>query len=172
MSYTINPDTVNSSLYPIMFRNEDSTATVQQKIEVYVGGSLSGTFKAAKTSSNSSANIFDTNVQSFVQSELAPLVASKTTVFPSLGEFTIVENTDVIKSLYCKAFAETLNSSGFLITSTSQQLSSTSYVIPASFYGYNYNLADFYQPSSNDHKLLARIPAYFPFQFRRGLTIY
>lgn len=149
MSYTINPDTVSSSLYPIMFRNVDATATVQQKVEVYVGGSLAGTFKASKTSSNSTASIFDTNVQTFVNSELAPQVSSKSTLFPSLDAFSITENTDVVKSLYCKAFAETLDSSGFLVTSTSQQLSSTGYVIPANFYGYAFNLSDFYQPSAN-----------------------
>jgi len=157
MSYTINPDDISSSLYPLTFRNVDATATVQQKIEVYVGGSLSGTFKASKSSSNSTASIFDTNVQSFVQSELAPFVESKTTVFPSLGAFSITENTDVIKSLYCKAFAETINSSGFLVTSTSEQLSSTCFIIPANFYGYNYNLADFYQPSGNDFKFLTAL---------------
>lgn len=158
MSYTINPDVISSSIYPIMFRNEDSTATVQQKVMVYVDGSLAGTFKASKTSSNSSASIFDTNVQSFVQSELAPFVGSKTTVFPSLGTFTITENTDVIKSLYCSAYAETINSSGFLVTSTAPQLSTTGYVIPANFYGYIYNLGTFYQPSAN------------PFQFLTGLN--
>ena len=101
MSYTINPDINSSTLYPVTFRNQDTTATVQQKVMVYVNGSLAGTFKASKTSSNSSANIFDTNVQSFVQSEVAPFVGSKTTLFPSLDAFSITENTDVIKSLYC-----------------------------------------------------------------------
>lgn len=158
MSYTINPDINSSTLYPVTFRNQDTTATVQQKVMVYVDGSLAGTFKASKTSSNSSANIFDTNVQSFVQSEVAPFVGSKTTLFPSLDAFSITENTDVIKSLYCSAFAETINASGFLVTSTAPQLSSTSYIIPANFYGYTYNLADFYQPSAN------------PFLFLTGLN--
>jgi hypothetical protein len=49
---------------------------------------------------------------------------------------------------------QTVSSAGFLITSTASQTSSTAYVIPSQFYGDEFDLNDFYQPSANPFKFL------------------
>jgi hypothetical protein len=49
MSYTINPDTLSSLLYPVSYRNIEPSAVVQQQVDVYVGGTLAGSFLAAQT---------------------------------------------------------------------------------------------------------------------------
>lgn len=154
MSYTINPDTLSSILYPVSFRNVETTAVIQQQVDVYLGGSLAGTFLAAKTSVTGSSAVFDTNVQSFLYSDIAPITGTKTSFFGILDTYSLTTNTDVIKSLYCVAKNQTLNSSGFLVTSTAPQYSATAFVIPSQFYGNEYDLNDFYQPSASPFKLL------------------
>jgi hypothetical protein len=49
MSYTINPDTISSSLYPVAFRSIEPSAVIQQQINVYLDGTLEGSFLAAQT---------------------------------------------------------------------------------------------------------------------------
>jgi len=66
MSYTINPDSLSSLLYPVSYRSIEPSAVVQQQIDVYVGGSLAGSFLAAQTGTSGSSAVFDTNVQSFL----------------------------------------------------------------------------------------------------------
>jgi hypothetical protein len=65
MSYTINPDTLSSLLYPVSYRNIEPSAVVQQQVDVYVGGTLAGSFLAAQTGTSGTSAMFDTNVQSF-----------------------------------------------------------------------------------------------------------
>lgn len=154
MSYTINPDTLSSLLYPVSYRNIEPSAVVQQQVDVYVGGSLAGSFLAAKTGTSGSSAVFDTNIQSFLYSDVAPVTGTKSTLFGTLNTYSISTNTDVIKSLYCIAKNQTLDSSGFLVTSTAPQYSATAYVIPSQFYGNEYDLGDFYQPSANPFKFL------------------
>ena len=154
MSYTINPDTLSSLLYPVSYRNIEPSAVVQQQVDVYVGGSLAGSFLAAKTGTSGSSAVFDTNIQSFLYSDVAPVTGTKSTLFGTLNTYSLSTNTDVIKSIYCVAKNQTLDSSGFLVTSTAPQYSATAYVIPSQFYGNEYDLGDFYQPSANPFKFL------------------
>jgi hypothetical protein len=156
MSYTINPDILSSLLYPVSFRNIDSLAVVQQQVDVYVGGSLAGSFLAAQTGTSGSSAVFDTNVQSFLYSDVAPLTGKKTSFFGTLNTYSLTYNTDVIKSVFCVSKNQTVSSAGFLVTSTASQFSSTGFVIPSQFYGddNDFNLSDFYQPSANPFKFL------------------
>jgi hypothetical protein len=156
MSYTINPDILSSLLYPVSFRNIDSLAVVQQQVDVYVGGSLAGSFLAAQTGTSGSSAVFDTNVQSFLYSDVAPLTGTKTSFFGTLNTYSLTNNTDVIKSVFCVSKNQTVSSAGFLVTSTANQFSSTGFVIPSQFYGddNDFNLSDFYQPSANPFKFL------------------
>jgi hypothetical protein len=156
MSYTINPDILSSLLYPVSFRNIDSLAVVQQQVDVYVGGSLAGSFLAAQTGTSGSSAVFDTNVQSFLYSDVAPLTGIKTSFFGALNTYSLTNNTDVIKSVFCVSKNQTVSSAGFLVTSTASQFSSTGFVIPSQFYGddNDFNLSDFYQPSANPFKFL------------------
>jgi hypothetical protein len=156
MSYTINPDTLSSLLYPVSYRSIESSAVVQQQIDVYVGGSLAGSFLAAQTGTSGSSAVFDTNVQSFLYSDVAPLTGSKTSFFGTLDTYSLTNNTDVIKSVFCVSKNQTVSSAGFLETSTATQFSSTGFVIPSQFYGdeNNFNLNDFYQPSANPFRFL------------------
>ena len=154
MSYTINPDTLSSLLYPVSYRNIEPSAVVQQQVDVYVGGSLAGSFLAAKTGTSGSSAVFDTNIQSFLYSDVAPVTGTKSTLFGTLNTYSLSTNTDVIKSIYCVAKNQTLDSSGFLVTSTAPQYSATAYVIPSQFYSNEYDLGDFYQPSANPFKFL------------------
>jgi hypothetical protein len=151
MSYTINPDSLSSLLYPVSYRSIEPSAVVQQQIDVYVGGSLAGSFLAAQTGTSGSSAVFDTNVQSFLYSDVAPLTGSKTSFFGTLDLYSRTTNTDVIKSVFCVSKNQTVSSAGFLVTSTASQNSSTAYVIPSQFYGddNDFNLSDFYQPSAN-----------------------
>ncbi len=154
MSYTINPDTLSSLLYPVSYRSIEPSAVVQQQVDVYVGGSLAGSFLAVQTGTSGSSAVFDTNVQSFLYSDVAPVTGSKTSIFGTLDAYSLTTNTDVIKSIYCVSKNQTVSSAGFLVTSTAPQNSATAYVIPAQFYGNEFDLNDFYQPSANPFKFL------------------
>ena len=156
MSYTINPDTLSSLLYPVSYRSIEPSAVVQQQVDVYVGGSLAGSFLAAQTGTSGSSAVFDTNIQSFLYSDVAPLTGSKTSFFGTLNLYSRTTNTDVIKSVFCVSKNQTVSSAGFLETSTATQFSSTGYVIPSQFYGddNDFNLSDFYQPSANPFRFL------------------
>ena len=156
MSYTINPDSLSSLLYPVSYRSIEPSAVVQQQIDVYVGGSLAGSFLAAQTGTIGSSAVFDTNIQSFLYSDVAPVTGIKTSIFGTLGLYSRTNNTDVMKSVYCVAKNQNVSSAGFLVTSTASQNSSTAFVIPSQFYGddNDFNLSDFYQPSANPFKFL------------------
>jgi hypothetical protein len=154
MSYTINPDTLSSLLYPVSYRSLEPSAVVQQQIDVYVGGSLAGSFLAAQTGTSGSSAVFDTNVQSFLYSDVAPVTGLKTSFFGTLDAYSLTNNTDVIKSVYTVAKNQTVSSAGFLITSTASQNSATAFVIPSQFYENEFDLNDFYQPSANPFKFL------------------
>jgi hypothetical protein len=154
MSYTINPDTLSSLLYPVSYRSIEPSAVVQQQIDVYVGGSLAGSFLAAQTGTSGSSAVFDTNVQSFLYSDVAPVTGTKTSFFGTLDTYSLTNNTDVIKSVYTVAKNQTVSSAGFLITSTASQTSSTAYVIPSQFYENEFDLNDFYQPSASPFRFL------------------
>ena len=154
MSYTINPDTLSSLLYPVSYRSIEPSAVVQQQIDVYVGGSLAGSFLAAQTGTSGSSAVFDTNVQSFLYSDVAPVTGLKTSFFGTLDTYSLTNNTDVIKSVYTVAKNQTVSSAGFLITSTAGQNSATAFVIPSQFYENEFDLNDFYQPSANPFKFL------------------
>jgi hypothetical protein len=154
MSYTINPDTLSSLLYPVSYRSIEPSAVVQQQVDVYVGGSLAGSFLAAQTGTSGSSAVFDTNIQSFLYSDVAPLTGSKTSFFGTLDTYSLTTNTDVIKSVFCVSKNQTVSSTGFLITSTASQFSSTGFVIPSQFYENEFDLNDFYSPSANPFKFL------------------
>ena len=154
MSYTINPDTLSSLLYPVSYRSIEPSAVVQQQIDVYVGGSLAGSFFAAQTGTSGSSAVFDTNVQSFLYSDVAPLTGSKTSFFGTLDTYSLTTNTDVIKSVYAVAKNQTESTAGFLVTSTAGQNSATAFVIPSQFYENEFDLNDFYQPSANPFRFL------------------
>jgi hypothetical protein len=154
MSYTINPDTLSSLLYPVSYRSIEPSAVVQQQIDVYVGGSLAGSFLAAQTGTSGSSAVFDTNVQSFLYSDVAPLTGAKTSFFGTLDTYSLTTNTDVIKSVFCVSKNQTVSSAGFLVTSIASQFSSTGFVIPSQFYENEFDLNDFYQPSANPFRFL------------------
>jgi hypothetical protein len=154
MSYTINPDTLSSLLYPVSYRSIEPSAVVQQQIDVYVGGSLAGSFLAAQTGTSGSSAVFDTNVQSFLYSDVAPVTGTKTSFFGTLDTYSLTTNTDVMKSVYTVSKNQTVSSAGFLVTSTASQNSTTAYVIPSQFYENEFDLNDFYQPSANPFRFL------------------
>ena len=156
MSYTINPDPISSSLYPVAFRSLEPSAVIQQQVNVYLDGTLEGSFLAAQTGTSGTSAVFDTNVQSFLITQLAPKTNAKTSFFGTLYGFSLTNNTDVISSLYCTAFNQTINSSGFVVTSTSSQSSTTAYVLPSLFVDGEYDLGDFYQPSANPFLFLTQ----------------
>ena len=156
MSYTINPDTLSSLLYPVSYRNIEPSAVIQQQVDVYVNGTLAGSFLAAQTGTTGSSAVFDTNVQSFLYSDVAPVTGSKTSIFGTLDTYSLSTNTDVLKSIYAVAKNQTVSTAGFLITATAGQYSATAYVIPSQFYGddNDFNLSDFYQPSASPFRFL------------------
>jgi len=156
MSYTINPDTLSSLLYPVSYRNIEPSAVIQQQVDVYVGGNLAGSFLAAQTGTSGTSAMFDTNVQSFLYSDVAPVTGSKTSIFGTLDTYSLTTNTDVLKSIYAVAKNQTVSTAGFLITATAGQYSATAYVIPSQFYGddNDFNLSDFYQPSASPFRFL------------------
>jgi len=154
MSYTINPDSLSSLLYPVSYRSLEPSAVVQQQIDVYVGGSLAGSFLAAQTGTSGSSAVFDTNIQSFLYSDVAPVTGIKTSFFGTLDTYSLTTNTDVIKSVYTVAKNQTVSTAGFLVTSTAGQNSATAFVIPSQFYENEFDLNDFYQPSANPFRFL------------------
>jgi len=156
MSYTINPDTLSSLLYPVSYRNIEPSAVIQQQVDVYVGGTLAGSFLAAQTGTSGSSAVFDTNVQSFLYSDVAPVTGSKTSIFGTIDTYSLTTNTDVLKSIYAVAKNQTVSTAGFLITATAGQYSATAFVIPSQFYGADdFDLSDFYQPSASPFRFLS-----------------
>ena len=99
--------------------------------------------------------MFDTNVQSFLYSDLAPVTGTKTSFFGTLDTYSLTTNTDVLKSIYAVAKNQTVSTAGFLITATAGQYSATAYVIPSQFYGSDdFDLSEFYQPSASPFRFL------------------
>jgi len=150
MAYTYNPDSITSTLYPVTYRNTQSSAN-SLLVEVYIDGANVGSFHAASGGGPSSATYFDIDVMGFCAANVAPFVRSQSSVFGTLNDFYRSLNIiDCYKALYVSSYPESISSAGYLVTSTAADTSSASYIIPADFYGTTYSLNQFRQPESGD----------------------
>ena len=150
MPYTYYPDSITSTLYPVTYRNTQSSAS-SLLVEVYIDGASVGSFHAASGGGTSSATYFDIDVQGFCAANVAPFVRSQSSVFGTLNDFYRSLNIiDCYKQLYLTSYPENISSAGYLVTSTAADTSSASYIIPADFYGTTYSLNQFTQAGSGD----------------------
>ena len=154
MAYTYYPDSITSTLYPVTYRNTQSSAN-SLLVEVYIDGSNVGSFHAASGGGSSSATYFDIDVMGFCAANVAPFVRSQSSVFGTLNDFyRSLNTTDCYKELYLTSYPENISSAGYLVTSSAADTSSASYIIPADFYGTTYSLNQFTQAGSGDMHFL------------------
>lgn len=149
MPYTYEPDIISSTLYPVTYRSTQASAD-SLLVEVCVDGATVGTYHAQQTGSSGSSSTFDLDVMGFVQTQVAPFVSSQASVFGTLNDFYRNLNEDCFKELFVTVYPENINSSGFLETSTASEQSSTTYICPANFYGYDSDLEQFQQAGAGD----------------------
>ena len=150
MPYTYYPDSITSTLYPVTYRNTQSSAN-SLLVDVYIDGASVGSFHAASGGGTSSATYFDIDVMGFCAANVAPFVRSQSSVFGTLNDFYRSLNIiDCYKELYLTSYPENISSAGYLVTSTAADTSSASYIIPADFYGTTYSLNQFTQAGSGD----------------------
>ena len=100
--------------------------------------------------------IFLLDSSGYVGANVAPAVDEITSIFGTLNDFYRQLNTDCFKSTYINIYPETINSSGYLVTSTAAQTSTTTYALSADTWEYDYNLSIFQQPVGNFQFLTAQ----------------
>lgn len=147
--YTHYPDTISSTLYPIMYRDIQPDGVEQLLINIFVAGASVGSYRASYSGSTGTSGIFLLDSSGYVGANVAPGVDTKTSVFGTLGDFYRQSNTDCFKTTYINIYPETINSSGYLVTSTASQQSTTTYALSADTWEYDYNLSIFQQPTGD-----------------------
>lgn len=152
--YTHYPDTISSTLYPVMYRNEQPSAD-SLLVNVYIDAVNVGSFRAAPAGTSAGNTYFDLDVMGFCAANVAPFVRAKSSLFGTLDEFyrskaADSDPVDCYKELYLTSYPETISSAGYLVTSTAADTSSATYIIPADLYGTTYSLNAFRQDSAGD----------------------
>lgn len=154
--YTYLPDAISSTLYPVMYRNEQSSAD-SLLVNVYIDDENVGSFRAVPAGTSAGNPYFDLDVMGFCAANVAPFVREKSSLFGTVAEFyrSLMLDTDPVdcfKELYLTSFPENISSAGYLITSTAGDTSSANKVriIPADLYGTTYSLNAFRQSSAAD----------------------
>ena len=157
MSYTIEPNTVSSPVFPVYFRNNrTSTADVQNVIcTLYADSEAIGTWRKSWGSSGFGYD-FDIDTRSFIERSIAPFKDAKTSFFGALNSKGFISNTDAFVPYYLYTELEVRNSSGFLETVLgSGETSSTLYAVNAVLPLSDPFMSDYYQPSAGgDFKFL------------------
>ena len=156
MAYTHYPDTISSTLYPILYRNIQPDGVEQLLVSIFVAGASVGSYRASYSGTSGTSGIFLLDSSGYVGANVAPAVDQKTSIFGTLNDFYRQLNTDCFKSTYVNIYPETINSSGYLVTSTAAQTSTTTYALSADTWEYDYNLSIFQQPVGNFQFLTAQ----------------
>jgi len=152
--YTHYPDTISSTLYPVMYRNSQSSAD-SLLVNVYIDTVNVGSFHATPAGTSSGNTYFDLDVMGFCAANVAPYVRSQSSLFGTLNDFYRSlalpgDPVDCFKSLYLTSYPENISSAGYLVTSTAADTSSATYIIPADLYGTTYSLNAFQWSSASD----------------------
>jgi len=154
--YTHYPDTISSTLYPILYRNIQPDGVEQLLVNIFVAGASVGSYRASYSGTAGTSGIFLLDSSGYVGANVAPAVDQKTSIFGTLNDFYRQLNTDCFKETYINIYPETINSSGYLVTSTAAQQSTTTYALSADTWEYDYNLSIFQQPAGNFQFLTAQ----------------
>jgi hypothetical protein len=144
--YTHYPDTISSTLYPIMYRNIQPDGVEQLYVSIFVAGANVGNYRASYSSTSGTSGVFLLDTSGYVGANVAPAVDQITSIFGTLDDWYRSSNTDCFKSTYINVYPETINTSGYLVTSTAAQVSTTGYALSADTWDYNYNLSIFQMP--------------------------
>ena len=147
--YTHYPDTISSTLYPVLYRNVQPDGVEQLLVSIFVAGASVGTYRASYSGTTGTSGIFLLDSSGYVGANVAPGVDSITSVFGTLNDFYRQSNTDCFKETYINIYPETINSSGYLVTSTAAQASTTTYALSADYWEYDYSLSIFQQPTGD-----------------------
>lgn len=163
MSYTIQPTTPSTPYWPLVFRNSrTSTADVESLlVDVKVSGVKVASFrKLYDTQSSAGVYTFDIDVQIPVSRECAPNATAMSSIFGTMGELNVVNNTDVYKLYAIDTYLEFTNDDGYLETSTASiETSSGYYALPAARRRDTVNLSRYYYPlHGNDFEFLTSAP--------------
>ena len=143
--YTHYPDSISSTLYPVMYRNTQPIAD-SLLVNVYIDTVNVGSFHAAPAGTSSGSPYFDIDVMGFCAANVAPFVREKSSLFGTLDDFYRSKSidgdpVDCFKQLYVTSYGENISSAGYLVTSTAADTSSASYIIPADLYGTTYSFS-------------------------------
>ena len=147
MAYTNYPDQISSTLYPIMYRNIQPSGVQQLSVSIFVAGANVGSYRASYSGSTGTSGIFVLDSSGYVGANVAPAVDQITSIFGTLNNFYRQLNTDCFKETYINIYPETINSSGYLVTSTAAQTSTTGYALSSDYWKYDYSLSLFQQPT-------------------------
>ena len=147
--YTHYPDTISSTLYPILYRNIQPDGVEQLLVSIFVAGASVGSYRASYSGTTGTSGIFLLDSSGYVGANVAPAVDQKTSIFGTLNDFYRQSNTDCFKETYINIYPETINSSGYLVTSTAAQASTTTYALSSDYWEYDYNLSIFQQPTGD-----------------------
>ena len=163
MSYTIQPTTPSTPYWPLVFRNSrTSTAEVESLlVDVKVDGAKVASFrKLYDTQSSAGVYTFDIDVQIPVSRECAPNATAMSSIFGTMGELNVVNNTDVYKLYAIDTYLEFTNDDGYLETSTASiETSSGYYALPAARRRDTVNLSRCYYPlHGTDFEFLTSAP--------------
>jgi hypothetical protein len=126
-----------------MYRNIQPSGVQQLLVSIFVAGANVGSYRASYSSTSGTSGVFLLDSSGYVGANVAPAVDQKTSIFGTLNDFYRQLNTDCFKSTYINIYPETINSSGYLVTSTAAQTSTTGYALSADYWAYNYNLSIF-----------------------------
>jgi len=147
--YTHYPDTISSTLYPILYRNIQPDGVEQLLVSIFVAGDSVGSYRASYSGTTGTSGIFLLDSSGYVGANVAPAVDQITSIFGTLNDFYRVSNTDCFRSTYINIYPETINSSGYLVTSTAAQASTTTYALSSDYWEYDYSLSIFQQPTGD-----------------------
>jgi hypothetical protein len=128
----------------------------QLLVSIFVAGASVGSYRASYSGTTGTSAIFLLDSSGYVGANVAPAVDQITSIFGTLNNFYRVSNTDCFKETYINIYPETINSSGYLVTSTAAQQSTTTYALSADYWEYDYNLSIFQQPGGNFQFLTAQ----------------
>ncbi|NJO28571.1 MAG: hypothetical protein HC874_14275 [Richelia sp. SL_2_1] len=136
MAFTVTPNLISPCYRPVVFRwTATSTENVQRVlVKVYVYGQLVTSYYKIPVYSSGDDYTFDIDVHQVLIESSAPRTGHISSIFGNLGEYGVVNNSDVIGSFYIDVFLQYRSSvTGLLETigEEEKETSDTFYFIPA-----------------------------------------
>jgi hypothetical protein len=163
MSFTTTPEELSAAYRPIRFIDErTSSEDVESvKIQVFVSGGTTTTYRKPYTSKSGNDYTFDFDVQAPIQRYLAPRTnySAASTVFPTLDSYNIRIASDCYAFYTIRSFLEWRTSAGLITTSSAYEESSSLYAYAAKRPPSDIRMRDYYYQGSGTFKTLTDGPS-------------